>query len=92
VVFRMEGEARARSLSPFAALVLESAVRPGTANEIVQRVAEAIESADMMPLTQAVLEQLKNAYSAGLIQLRDGSPPAATPAGADESSAAVHRV
>lgn len=74
-----QGRARARALSPFAALVLEAAEEPVTVEEILAVVEEAL-GAGSVPdrgwLEDRVVEQLAQAYRAGFVAFAPGMVPA----------------
>jgi hypothetical protein len=75
-VFRLAGEVRTHRLSPFGAAVLTSAVEAGSVKEISERVA-ALADSTAGRLAPMVLEQLKQAWLAGIIDYGVASEPAA---------------
>lgn len=67
VVYWLGGEARSTTLGVFAALVLSCAATPGTWSELTRRVAERAEGPEPTDWAGLVLQQLKTAYAARLI-------------------------
>jgi hypothetical protein len=68
------GRPSVRRLSPFAALVLQSAREPVTVDEVIDAVAEAVSggSAERGWLEDRVVEQLAQAYRAGFVDFEPG--------------------
>ena len=70
------GRAAVRRLSPFAALVLQCVQEPATVDEVIDVVAEAVSGGDAAPdrgwLEDRVVEQLAQAYRAGLVDFAPG--------------------
>lgn len=68
VLYWRGGEARSTTLGTFAALVLSCAASPGTWSEVTRRVSERVEGPEPTDWSGLVLEQLKAAYAARLIE------------------------
>ena len=65
-----------RRLSPFAALILQTVREPAGVDEVIDAVAEAVNSGDGAPdrgwLEDRVVEQLSQAYRAGFVEFEPG--------------------
>lgn len=70
------GRVMLRRLSPFAALILQTVREPAGVDEVIDTVAEAVNSGDGAPergwLEDRVVEQLSQAYRAGFVELETG--------------------
>jgi hypothetical protein len=70
------GRATLRRLSPFAALILQTVREPAGVDEVIDTVAEAVNSGDGAPergwLEDRVVEQLSQAYRAGFVDFETG--------------------
>jgi hypothetical protein len=70
------GRVALRRLSPFAALILQTVREPAGVDEVIDTVAEAVNSGDGAPergwLEDRVVEQLSQAYRAGFVDLERG--------------------
>jgi hypothetical protein len=70
------GRVGLRRLSPFAALILQTVREPAGVDEVIDTVAEAVNSGDGAPergwLEDRVVEQLSQAYRAGFVEFETG--------------------
>jgi hypothetical protein len=70
------GRVGLRRLSPFAALILQTVREPAGVDEVIDTVAEAVNSGDGAPergwLEDRVVEQLAQAYRAGFVEFETG--------------------